>query len=83
MEDGDKTWQEYHVCESREITNLAKFGGNITSTLSILSAIFLVLAFGLLYKEQREILFGSVKSYFHIKQVNQWFEFSDAWCYAL
>ena len=63
VEDGSEYWQEYYVCNDKagEVYTMMINYRFIPILLS-LSMIFLVLTFGLLYMEQKEQLFGSVKS---------------------
>ena len=63
VENEDEFWLEYHVCKDKaENVYLAVISAGLIPVLMILSMICLVLTFGLLYKEQKEKLFGSVES---------------------
>lgn len=58
VEDGNKYYEQFHVCKGKESIFLMMVSLQIIPGLLMISMIFLVLTFGLLYREQRERLFG-------------------------
>ena len=58
VEDGTKYYEQFHACKGKESIFLMMVSLQIIPGLLMISMIFLVLTFGLLFREQREKLFG-------------------------